>query len=227
MPRKICREERFLNRFLVKPPLIQKIEKRLKEDELLGVNIGLQEGLLLKSLCSQKQIKKVVEIGTQYGCSTSWIAMGLKEKGQIWTLEKDPGCVTQARISFGDPEFLKLGCQVHLMEGPALENLNNLEKQAPFDLIFIDANKIDYPEYLDWAKGNIRPGGMVVADNVYLFGHLFEDQRTTREIPKKMWQAMNKFLINIFKDRSFETSIIPTEDGLLLATKREESRLNL
>ena len=97
--------EKFLERFASKPTLIQKVEKRLETDGLLGINIGLEEGLLLKSLCSQRHIKKVIEIGTQYGCSASWMAMGLREKGVIWTLEKDPTCLAQARITFEDPDF--------------------------------------------------------------------------------------------------------------------------
>ncbi len=192
----------------------------------MGINIGFQEGLLLKSFCSLKHIGKIVEIGTQYGCSTTWMAMGLRERGHIWTLEKDSGCVAQAEISFKDPDFLALGCQVHLLEGPAHENLNDLKKQGPFDLVFIDANKAGYLDYLNWARENIVPGGMIVADNIYLFGSLFEDQ-CPKEIPGKMWQVMNEFLVNIFRDQNFESSIIPTKDGFLLATKREEPvRLN-
>ena len=218
-PMRTFQKEDFLNKFSTKPLLIQKIEKRLHKDGLLGINIGFCEGLFLKSLCSQKHIKKVVEIGTQYGCSTSWMAMGLKEKGQIWTLEKDSDCVIQAKTSFRDPEFLKLGCQVQIIEGPALENLNTLKNQGPFDLVFIDANKNGYLDYLNWSRKNIISGGMIIADNIFLFGSLFENQRPL-EIPEKMWQTMNSFLLNIFKDENFESSIIPTEDGLLLATRK-------
>ena len=213
------REEEFLKKFLTKPLLIEKIEKRLQKDGLLGINIGFQEGLFLKSLCSQKHVRKVVEIGTQYGCSTSWMALGLRKKGTIWTLEKDPNCIIQAGISFKDPDFLKLGCQVQIVKGPALKNLNTLKEQGPFDLIFIDANKSGYPDYLNWSKENVTSGGMIVADNVFLFGSLFESQ-CPPEVPKKMWQAMNQFLTNIFKDDNFESSIIPTEDGFLLATRK-------
>ena len=216
--------EKFLNKFLTKPPLIQKIEKRLEKDGLSGINIGFQEGLFLKSLCSQKHIREVVEIGTQYGCSTSWIALGLRERGTIWTLEKDPNCVIQAGISFKYPDFSKLGCRVQIIEGPALENLNPLKEQGPFDLIFIDANKSDYPNYLNWSKKNIAPGGIIIADNIFLFGSLFENQ-CPREISKKMWQAMNEFLKNIFKDKSFESSIIPTEDGLLMAIRKTDQTI--
>ncbi len=212
--------EEFLKKFLTKPLLIEKIEKRLQKDGLLGISIGFQEGLFLKSLCSQKHIRKVIEIGTQYGCSTSWMALGLRERGMIRTLEKDPNCVIQAEISFKDPDFLKLGCQVQILKGPALENLNTLKEQGPFDLIFIDANKSGYPDYLNWSKKNIISGGMIVADNIFLFGSLLESQ-CPPEVPEKMWQAMNQFLINIFKDKNFESSIIPTEEGLLLATKKQ------
>ena len=211
--------EKFLERFVSKPTLIQKVEKRLERDGLLGINIGLQEGLFLKSLCSQRHIKKVVEIGTQYGCSASWMAMGLREKGVIWTLEKDSTCLVQARITFEDPDFLSLGCSIHLLEGSALENLKNLEKKGPFDLVFIDANKAGYPDYLHWAKENLSPGGIILADNVYLFGSLFENS-CPENVSKKMWQAMNDFLEDIFMDQDFRSSILPTEEGMLFSTKK-------
>ncbi len=69
-------------------------------------------------------------------------------------------------------------------------------------------------------KENVTSGGLIVADNIFLFGSLFESQ-CPGEVPEKMWQAMNRFLMNIFEDKNFESSIIPTEDGFLLATKKQ------
>lgn len=209
----------LIDRLSSKPDLIQRIEDRLIRDDKIGINIGMQEGLLLKSICSQAHIGKVVEIGTQYGCSAAWMAMGLGGRGKIWTFEKDPVNAEQARETFGDPGFQELQCSVELFEGAALDNLPSVEANGPFDLIFIDANKAGYWDYWQWAKSNIKHGGLVVADNVYLFGTVFLEE-CPEKTPKKMWNVMRQLLDDAFADSSFDSSIVPTDEGLLLATKK-------
>lgn len=212
-------KQELLERLYHKPELIQWIEERLSKDEKLGINVGLEEGLILKSICAQFSVEKVVEIGTQFGCSASWMAMGLKTRGIIYSCEKDKNSVQEAIKTFAHPEFKKFGCTVEILEGDAQENLTSLSPKGPFDLVFIDANKSGYLDYYHWAKNNLKPGGYLIADNIYLFGTIFE-QNPPPDIPQKMWKVMNQFLTEIFADPQFETSIIPTDEGLLLATKK-------
>lgn len=212
-------EESLLDQYVTKPALIQWIEGRLKQDERLGINIGLQEGLILKSLCTPPGIQKVVEIGTQYGCSASWMAMALGQRGHIYTLEKDPECIKQSQQTFAHADFKELGCPVTLLQGAALENLQKLEPSGPFDLVFIDANKSGYLDYLHWAKKCLAPNGVIAIDNIYLFGSVFQET-CPAETPQKMWKVMKAVLEEQLQDPDYNTSIVPTPEGLLISYKK-------
>lgn len=212
-------QEELLERYTRKPELIQWIESRLEKDGRLGINIGLQEGLILKSLCTPSHVEKVVEIGTQYGCSASWMAMALGKRGQIFTLEKDPECIKNSQLTFQHPDFKALGCHVQLLEGAALESLEKLQKLGPFDLVFIDANKSGYLDYLHWAKANLSDQGLIVIDNIYLFGSVFSDV-CPEKTPEKMWRTMRAVIEEQLQDPHYNTSIIPTTEGLLVSYKK-------
>jgi predicted O-methyltransferase YrrM len=212
------KEERLLDQYIAQPPLIQWIEERLENDGRLGINIGIQEGLILKGLCTPSTVEKVVEIGTQYGCSASWMAMGLGSRGQLYTLEQDSECIKNSQQTFQHPDFRALGCHVELLEGAALENLPRLSSKGPFDLVFIDANKSAYLDYLHWAKQNLADLGMIVIDNVYLFGSVFYAE-CPPETPKKMWEVMKQVLAEQLQDPCYSTAMIPTPEGLLISHK--------
>lgn len=213
------KEQNLVNKLSSKPSLIRWIEERLERDDRLGINIGSEEGLILKALCSQPHIKKVVEIGTQYGCSASWMAMGLGTRGLIHCFEKDPLVAGEAEETFGHSDFKALGCEVRLHKGAALEKLPAVEGEGPFDLVFIDANKAGYLDYFNWAKANTRVGGLIVVDNVYLFGTVFLDE-CPDGTPKKMWNVMRELLAQAFEDPKLSSSLIPTQEGLLVSCKK-------
>ena len=198
MRTEISKEQDLVDKLYSKPELIQWIEERLKNDDRLGINIGSQEGLILRALCSQKNVEKVVELGTQFGCSASWMAMGLKSRGIIYTCEMDEKCIFEAQNTFTHPEFKKLQTKVEILFGDARNNLEKLSSKGPFDLVFIDANKAAYLDYYHWARENIKPGGYLVADNVYLFGTMFLSE-PPEKTPEKMLNVMKKFLEEIFE----------------------------
>lgn len=212
------KEEDLIKKHRPVPPLIAWIEERLKRDDRLGINIGIQEGTLLESFCTPVHIKKVVEIGTQYGCSASWMARGLRNRGSLYTFEKDPQCIEESQKTFEHPDFKELGCKVHRYEGDAKENLSKIEGEGPFDLIFIDANKSGYFDYLQWSKANLVQGGWIIIDNIYLFGTMFLDE-CPENTPKKMWSVMKQTIENQFSDAGFSTGIIPTQEGLMISCK--------
>ncbi len=209
----------WLEKISPKPELIVWIEQRLKAADRLGINIGLEEGLLLKTLCSQPHVEKVVEIGTQYGCSASWMALGLGQKGTIYTFEKDPVCFKEAEITFSDPRFQSFGCEVQIFLGDAQEKLTEIEKQSPFDLIFIDANKSAYSSYVKWAKKHIAIGGLIIVDNIYLWGTQFLEQ-CPENTSEKMWKRVRESIDDLVNDSHYSTSIVPTAEGLLISCKK-------
>ena len=210
------KEENLLLKYTAKPLIINEVEQRLQNDGRLGINIGIQEGLVLKTLCSLNNVEKVVEIGTQYGCSAAWMAQTLGKAGQLYTLERDPQCIENSQKTFQQPDFVATGCHVELIEGDALEGLQKIENKGPFDMVFIDANKSGYGDYLDWARRNIRSGGIIAIDNIYLFGSVFMDE-CPEKTPKKMWNVMNAVIEKQLTDKDYSTCIVPTTEGLMIS----------
>jgi caffeoyl-CoA O-methyltransferase len=127
-------------------------------------DIGLQpfEGRLLQFLAEMIGAKKIVEIGTLAGYSGTWMARALPPDGKLITVEVSSKHASVARANFDNAG---LGTKVEIRQGDAHDILSKLSSQAPFDMVFIDADKESYPFYLDWAIANLRIGGLVAAHN--------------------------------------------------------------
>ena len=218
MRNEIPKEEKLAQALKPKTKLVEGVEERLKGHDKLGINIGCLEGHFLQALVSQQSVEKVVEIGTQYGCSTAYIAESLGGLGEIYAFEKNEDCLEQARATFASDAFKMTGCKIELISGDAREGLQSIEQRGPFDLVFIDANKNAYLDYYLWAKEFLRPGGYLVIDNVFLFGTVFEETKPEK-IPNKMWVGMKSLLQTVFSDSSMTASLVPTQEGLLFAVK--------
>ena len=156
-------------------PTDDKLDAALLANEQGGlppIDVTRLQGKFLDFLVRISGARRVLEIGTLGGYSTIWLARALPEGGRIVSLELDPHHAEVARANFENAGVLD---RVDLIVGPALETLPNLEKTAaPFDLIFIDADKQSYPQYLHWALKLSRPGTVIVADNVVREGKVIE-----------------------------------------------------
>jgi predicted O-methyltransferase YrrM len=173
------------------------------------------EGRLLESLARLSGARKAVEIGSLYGYSAHWIARGLPEGARLYSLEKDPACVNAAKDGI---EVSGLTRKVTVMEGPALESLKTLDKLAPFDFCFIDADIENYPAYLRWAAARLRPGGLVIAGGVFLKGEV----RCEGGDPAgdSAARSMREFCHVLFDSNRFASSaVIPTGEGLAIGVK--------
>jgi caffeoyl-CoA O-methyltransferase len=190
------------------------IRRRLQEGGRDGVQIGPVEGKILQILIRMNSVKKAVEIGTLYGYSAVWIARALPDDGHLFTFEKDPVAIAQARLSFANCE---LSQKVTLVEGDAAVTLPKLQG-PPFDMIFIDARKSAYFEVLDWAKANIRKGGLIVADNTFLRGAVAGSERPERVSASQLTE-MRKFNEALADPEHFCSVILPTTEGLSVAIK--------
>ncbi|MDG4884715.1 O-methyltransferase [Mesorhizobium sp. WSM4884] len=136
-----------------------------REQGLPAIDVSPAQGKLLSLLVRIGGAKKVLEIGTLGGYSTIWMARGLAADGKVVTLEVDPHHAEVARSNF---ERAAVSDKVDLRLGPALQSLTVLvsENAGPFDLIFIDADKPNNPNYLSWAMRLARSGTVIVCDNV-------------------------------------------------------------
>ena len=154
-------------------PMLDAAVHANKLDGLPQIDVTSLQGKFLEFLVRVSGAKRVLEIGTLGGYSTIWLARALPEGGRIVTLEFDPHHAEVARANLLNAGVLD---RVDLRVGLAIETLPALEGAAdsPFDLIFIDADKESYAEYLDWALRLSRVGTVIVADNVVRDGKVIE-----------------------------------------------------
>ncbi len=171
-----------------------------------AIQLGVSEGKLLGLLVRLAGARKVVEVGTLAGYSALRIARALPTDGKLWTLELEP---KHARVAQDNLEAAGLWNRVKVLVGPARESLKTLEGEAPFDVVFLDADKEGYIDYARWAHGNLRPGGLLVGDNAYFFGKLMEETPAATR--------MREF--HRFVGEHFDSVCIPTPDGLVLGVK--------
>jgi predicted O-methyltransferase YrrM len=143
------------------------------QQDLPQIDVSRLQGKFLDFLIRVSGARRVLEIGTLGGYSTLWMARALPEGGRIVTLELSPH---HAQVARGNLENAGVLERVELRVAPAVESLKALVAEAvkPFDLIFIDADKQSYPEYLEWSLKLARVGTVIVADNVVRGGRVIE-----------------------------------------------------
>ena len=148
---------------------------------LPSIQVSPPQGKLLGLLAHIRGTRRILEIGTLGGYSTLWLARALPPDGRLITLELNPRHAEVARANIARAG---LGAVVEVREGPAIDSLSALaaEGQGPFDLIFIDADKPAYPEYLAWALRLSRRGTVIVADNVVRGGAIADTVTTDASV---------------------------------------------
>lgn len=133
-----------------------------REQGLPEIEISPLQGKMLQVLAAACGARKILEIGALGGYSGIWLARALPTDGQLITLEINPQHAAAVRQAF---TLAKVDDRAQVRVGNALDLLTDLQEEAPFDLIFIDADKDHYPEYLTWALRLCRPGSILIADN--------------------------------------------------------------
>ncbi|MGH7536487.1 MAG: O-methyltransferase, partial [Gemmatimonadales bacterium] len=171
------------------------------------IQVGMSEGKLLTLLLRMAAAKRVVEFGTLAGYSALRMARALPEDGHLWSLELDPRHAEVARENLRAAGF---GQRVTVITGPALDALQGLAAQGPFDAVFLDADKGRYDLYGAWAAAHLRPCGLLLVDNAYYFGDLLGDAPDAAAVRRCHEAAAG----------DFDTVCIPTPDGLLLGIRR-------
>ncbi len=130
---------------------------------LPAIDVSPAQGKFLNLLARSVGASRVLEIGTLGGYSTIWLARAVGQKGRVVTLEYRPEHATVARANLDRAE---VGERVEILVGRALDSLPGLESEDPFDLVFIDADKENNSNYVNWALRLTRPGSVIVVDNV-------------------------------------------------------------
>jgi predicted O-methyltransferase YrrM len=166
--------------------------KNSNEAGLPQIQVSPSQGKLLHVLARTIGARRILEIGTLGGYSTIWLARALPADGKLITLEASP---KHAEVAKGNIAAAGLAERVELRLGPALETLPKIaaEKQAPFDFIFIDADKKSMPEYFDWALKLSRKGSLIFSDNVVRSGGVADAASTDPDIQgvRRFYEALH------------------------------------
>ena len=202
--------------FGLKEPLLKKIQKASSLENVQHMQISAHEARILHFLVEISKAKKVVEIGTLYAYSTFHIAKALPQNGQVWTIDYNSHRHKTSQQILKNSAIAK---KIVWRQGSALEQLKLLESLSPFDMIFIDADKQPYLKYLTWAEKHLKKGGLLVADNTFLFGAVYgQPKRNTKAETVKIMQKFNKRLSN---SKFWKGALIPTQEGMTVSIKQK------
>lgn len=160
---------------LLAPP-DEALDAAVRAGEAAGlpqIQVSPPQGKLLHLLAKTIGARSILEFGTLAGYSTIWLARALPADGRLVTLEANP---KYAEVAAASIAAAGLGEIVEVRVGPALDQLPQLaaEGVGPFDLTFIDADKVHTPDYFAWALEHSRPGSLIVADNVIRDGRIVD-----------------------------------------------------
>jgi predicted O-methyltransferase YrrM len=183
-------------------------------DEERRMQIGPDEGKILFCLARMIGAKKIIEIGVLNGYSSVWLARSLAEGGKLYSLEKNYKRIQPSLASF---KVCGVADKIELIEGDALETLAKLEEEAPFDMVFIDADKSNYCNYLDWAEKNVRKGGLIIGDNTLFFGAVYGE--SSKDVNPDTVKVMQNFNIRLANPLKYSGIMMPTSEGLTVAVK--------
>lgn len=172
------------------------------------MQVGLVEGRFLKMLVRLMNAGTILEIGTFTGYSTLMMAEGLPDDGRLITCEIDQKAEAIARKYFAESPN---GHKIDVRMGPALETIKTLS--SPLDLVFIDGDKPNYSNYYEACVSLLRPGGLIVADNVLWSGKVIEPKEDADH-------AIVTFDRLVQSDARVENVCLTIRDGMMLAWKR-------
>ncbi|MFH0818399.1 MAG: class I SAM-dependent methyltransferase [Patescibacteria group bacterium] len=201
------------NNFAKVPDMVLRYQALARALPIPPHHISSEMGKLLSILVHSIKAKNILEVGTMWGYSSWWMAQGLEKDGHIITYEKELKHYNLAKRFF---QAMKLG-NIELIYGDALLSVNE-HKDNYFDLIFLDADKKEYPALYPLIKNKLKSGGLLVVDNV-IFSSAWKDKTvvdTTDNESILATQAFNKLII---RDKEFDAVPVAINSGLILAVK--------
>jgi predicted O-methyltransferase YrrM len=176
-----------------------------------------ETGRLLAALCGALD-PVVLEVGTAIGYSTLHMAQAL-DRGRIVTLELDPDRAAQAR---GYLERAGVADRVDIVEGDALETIRGLD--GPFDLLFVDAAKGEYPRYIELAEPKLSERAVLVVDNLLMDGEVaLPDDAETQWNPDSL-AAARKLNVDLSRSERWLACVLPVGDGVGIGVRRSDGR---
>jgi caffeoyl-CoA O-methyltransferase len=192
------------------------LDSLARETQALGpisiMQVAPEQGALLTMLVRLTGARRVVEIGTFTGYSALCLARGLPGDGRLLCCD-----VSEEWAAVGRRHWEKAGVadKIELVITPAIETLRAQPKTPHIDLAFIDADKVSYIDYYEEILARMRPGGLILVDNVLWSGNVINPQSTDANT-----EAIRRFNDHVAADRRVDCVMTPISDGLTFARKR-------
>jgi predicted O-methyltransferase YrrM len=185
-------------------PVMKHVLAASDADGLPAIQVSPLQGRLLMMLAQLSGASRILEIGTLGGYSTIWLARALPPEGRLVTLEFEP---RHAKVAKANLAYAGFSEQVEVRLGKAADSLAGMigAGEAPFDLIFIDADKPGYPAYLEASLQLVRPGGLIIADNMVRDGAVADAQSRDASV-----RAVRQFNEIVAKDTRLCATAIQT-----------------
>ncbi|MCE5171086.1 O-methyltransferase [Paenibacillus profundus] len=205
--------ETYLEQLYTKDVTLEHIKEQICANGLPEISVPAGYGRLLTMLVRMSHARNALEIGALGGYSGCCLLRGLPAEGKLVSLELRQDYADLAKQHLTEAGF---GEQVEYRVGEALDSLAALKKEgARFDFFFIDADKGNYPNYLEYAITLARPGAIIAGDNLMLRGRTLD---TDKQGPSVL--AMRRFNEMIAQDDRLISTMLPAYDGLALAIVR-------
>ncbi|WP_379137224.1 O-methyltransferase [Paenibacillus sp. sgz500958] len=203
-------QEQYSEELYTEDDLLLQVKETIMENGMPEVSIAPGYGRLLSMLVSLSGSTSILEIGALGGYSGICLARGLLSGGTLTSLELKSEYADMAHRHL---ELAGFGDTVEYRIGPALDSLKALEAEGrTFDFFFIDADKENYPNYLEYAIRLANPGAIIAGDNIFLRGRTLNTEKNGPAV-----QAMRRFNEMIAKDERLSSTLLPAYDGLALA----------
>ena len=190
--------------------VLARVEQETAEMPNAGLQVTPDEGALLTLLVQLLQARELLEVGTFTGYSAICLARGLADGGRLTCLELDQEYADMARRNL---EMAGVDDRVEIRVGPALDSLDQIPEEPQFDLVFLDADKENYPGYYERILPRLKTNGLLLIDNTLLHGSVLEPQGGREDVVAEL----NDTIAN---DERVDTAMVLVTDGLTFVRKR-------
>lgn len=193
-------------------PYLSQLRSDAAKAGIPPISIAPEQAGLMRILLRLSGAKRVVEVGTLGGYSAISMARALPPDGRVQTIE-----ISEKHAAFARDQVAKsdVATRIDVLVGAGMDVLPTLKSDSA-DAAFLDADKSSYPDYLAECIRIVRRGGLIMVDNAFAFGQLFDEHPTDREVP-----AVRSFNEIIASDARLESVIVPLGDGLWVSVNRK------
>lgn len=203
----------YLTRLHPEPPALVLELEQLGHAEGVPI-VDRATGRLLSTLVHCMQANRILEIGTAYGYSTLWMALAMPPAGHLWTIDPDRDRTEIAASFFGRAGVAD---KIDIINQPAAEILENFGIRN-LDIIFLDANKEQYPEYLELCVPMLKRSGLLVVDNLLWSGRAAADPKPKDDPSTRAIREFNRLFLS---HPQLDATIVPLGDGVGIGARVE------